>query len=130
MLQRPGESYAVWHFWDGPARHFAGWYFNIQEPFRRTTHGFDTQDLELDLWAPRGETWQLKDDELLDLRVEEGRFTPTEASEIRVIGEQIGALLDTNAGWWGDWTAWEPDPLWAPTAPPANWLEAEQLGVA
>src|SRR6478672_2093334 len=28
MLQRPGESYAVWHFWDGPARAFEGWYVN------------------------------------------------------------------------------------------------------
>lgn len=127
MLQRPGESYAVWHFWDEPTRHFAGWYFNIQEPFRRTTLGFDTQDLELDLWAPPGDAWQLKDDDLLDLRVQEGRFSAAEASEIRVIGRQIGALLDANDGWWGDWTAWEPDPRWVPTAPASNWLEAVEL---
>ena len=110
-----------------PARHFAGWYFNIQEPFRRTTLGFDTQDLELDLWASPGDPWRLKDDDLLDLRVEEGRFSDAEAGEIRVIGTQIGALLDAKDGWWGDWTAWEPDPLWSPAPPPANWLEALEL---
>jgi len=69
MLQRPGESYAVWHFWDGPQRDFAGWYVNLQEPFRRTTLGFDTQDLELDLWAPAEGGWALKDNDLLDVRV-------------------------------------------------------------
>ena len=37
MLQRPGEAHAVWLFWRGRARTFAGWYINIQEPFRRTT---------------------------------------------------------------------------------------------
>ncbi len=25
MLQRPGEAYAVWVFWSGPNRDFAGW---------------------------------------------------------------------------------------------------------
>ena len=72
MLQRPGESYAVWHFWDGPDREFAGWYLNIQEPFRRTTLGYDTQDLELDVWAPAEGGWVLKDDDLLDVRVSGG----------------------------------------------------------
>ncbi len=59
--------------------------------------------------------------------MEEGWFSAAEASEIRVIGKQIGALLDANDCWWGDWTAWEPDPFWAPAAPPSNWLEAVEL---
>ena len=58
MLQRPREAYAVWHFWDGPSRRFAGWYVNLQEPFRRTRVGYDTQDLELDVWIPVGEKWR------------------------------------------------------------------------
>jgi len=43
MLQRPGESYAVWHFWNGPGRRFGGWYLNLQEPFRRTAVGYDSR---------------------------------------------------------------------------------------
>jgi hypothetical protein len=58
MLQRPGEAHAVWVFWEGPDRDFAGWYVNLQEPFRRRTRGYDTQDLELDIWIPAGSgTW-------------------------------------------------------------------------
>ena len=79
MLHRPGDRYAVWHFWEEPARRFAGWYLNLQEPFRRTNVGFDTQDLELDVWIPAGGRPRLKDWELLDRRVAEGRFTAAEA---------------------------------------------------
>ena len=31
MLQRPGESYAIWVFWFRPEREFRGWYVNLQE---------------------------------------------------------------------------------------------------
>jgi hypothetical protein len=122
MLQRPGERYAVWHFWDGPAREFAGWYVNLQEPFRRTPIGYDTQDLELDVWMPAEGGWSFKDDELLDVRVRERRFTAAEAAEIRVLGDEIGAMLDAGAQWWDPaWSRWTPDPGWHVAAPPAGW---------
>ena len=127
MLQRPGESYAVWHFWEGPERAFAGWYLNIQAPFRRTTLGFDTKDLELDIWAPVEGGWLLKDDDLLDVRVAEGQFTPAEAVEIRAIGRGIGEMLDSDNRWWDDWTGWEPAPGWRPVSPREDWLTAREL---
>lgn len=118
MLQRPGESYAVWHFWDGPERAFAGWYFNLQEPFRRTNVGYDTQDLELDIWWPVGEDWRFKDQDLLEERVADGRFTRSEADEIAALGDRIGATLESDR-WWAGWDAWRPDPGWrAPELPP------------
>src|SRR5262245_55993348 len=122
MLQRPGESYAVWHFWGGDARAFEGWYVNIQEPFRRTAAGDDTQDLELDVWAPAEGGGSLKDDDLVDVHVASGRFTPAEAAAIREIGAGVGALIDAGAGWWDPaWSGWEPDPAWRPLAPPPGW---------
>ncbi len=122
MLQRPDERYAVWHFWDGDERLFAGWYVNLQEPFRRTPIGFDTHDLELDVWIPADEPWRFKDDELLDVRVAEGRFTAAEAVEIRALGAEIGAMLDAGTQWWDPaWSRWVPDPAWAVPAPAAGW---------
>ena len=79
MLQRPGEAYAIWVFWFGEERAFRGWYVNLQEPFRRNGRGYDTQDLELDIVVPVEGPWEWKDDELLDVRVAEGRFTPEQA---------------------------------------------------
>ena len=113
MLQRPGESYAVWVFWHGPERAFRGWYINLQEPFRRTAQGYDTQDLELDIWVPLDGPWEWKDDELLDQRVREGRFTAAQAHEIRAVGARVAAELDTGRRWWSDdWARFEPDPAW------------------
>jgi len=122
MLQRPGERYAVWHFWDGAERAFAGWYVNLQEPFRRTPIGYDTYDLELDVWIPAGGAWSFKDDDLLDVRVGEGRFTAVEAGEIRALGAEIGTMLDRRGEWWDPaWSRWTPDPDRAVPAPVASW---------
>ena len=114
MLQRPGESYAVWVFWDGPDREFTGtWYLNLQEPFRRTPEGYDTQDLELDLLLREDGRVVWKDDELLDLRVHEGRFTQDQADDIRREARRIEAELAARGHWWDAyWALWEPDPAW------------------
>jgi hypothetical protein len=113
MLQRPGDAYAIWLFWHGPDREFRGWYVNLQEPFRRTAVGYDTQDLELDIWLPLDASWEWKDDELLEQRVQEGRFTAAQVAAIRAEGARIAADLDDGRRWWsGDWASWTPDPGW------------------
>ena len=113
MLQRPGEAHAVWVFWSGPEREHAAWYLNIQEPFRRTAHGYDTQDLELDVVLHCDGRVELKDDDLLDVRVEEGRFTQDQARDIRAEGERIQRDLAAGHRWWDPfWALWEPDPAW------------------
>jgi hypothetical protein len=109
MLQRPNEAHAVWVFWHGPERAFHGWYVNLQEPFRRTAEGFDTQDHELDIWVPAEGPWVLKDDELLDVRVREGRFTQDQANAFRAEAARITSDLDAGRRWWDDaWASWAP----------------------
>jgi hypothetical protein len=112
-LQRPGESHAIWVFWSGPMREFHGWYVNLQEPFRRLQRAFATQDLELDIWIPRGGEWEWKDEELLEQRVREGRLTGQQAEAARAEGSRIANELDAGRQWWdGVWAGWEPDPSW------------------
>ena len=118
MLQRPGEAYAIWVFWFGAEREFRGWYVNFQEPFRRNVGGYDTQDLELDIVVPLDGGWEWKDDELLDVRVAEGRFTQDQAGDIRAEGRRLEAELGTRGHWWDAWWAlWEPDPASAESPP-------------
>jgi hypothetical protein len=113
MLQRPDEAHAVWVFWQGAARTFRGWYVNLQDPYRRTARGYDTQDLELDIWVPANGAWEWKDDELLDERVREGRFTPEQAAAVRAEGRRVAAELDAGRRWWdASWADWRPDPSW------------------
>ena len=122
MLQRPGEAYAVWHFWDGPDRRFAGWYLNLQEPFRRTSVGYDTQDLELDVWIPVGEPWRLKDEEKLEQRVRDGRYTEEQAAATRALGPRSARCSDRGERWWSDrWASFEPEPTWCAPSFPAGW---------
>jgi hypothetical protein len=125
MLQRPQESYAVWHFWDGPDRRFAGWYLNLQEPFRRTSVGYDTQDLELDVWIPAREPWRFKDEEKLEQRVRDGRYTAEQAAATRALGVEIGVMLDRGERWWSDeWTTFAPDASWRAPSWPDGWEKA------
>jgi Protein of unknown function (DUF402) len=120
MLQRPGESYAIWVFWSGPARTFHGWYVNLQEPFRRTAIGYDTQDLELDIWVPVDAGWELKDDDVLEERIREGRLTREQVSEARALARGITQELDAGRRWWSDeWAVWQPDPAWSTPAFPS-----------
>jgi hypothetical protein len=114
MLCRPGEAYGVRLFWDGPEREFACWYINFQEPVRRVAGGYETQDLELDLVVHPDGRVERKDDELLAVRVEEGRFTQDQADEVRAEAERVERELAAGERWWNPfWALWEPDPTWA-----------------
>jgi hypothetical protein len=122
QLQRPGDMHALWVLWDGPERELACWYVNIQEPFRRTPLGIDTQDLELDLVVAPDGSWRFKDDEELEPWVERGRWTAEEVVAIRAEGARLAAELDAGRRWWSDeWATWEPDPAWPAPTLPEDW---------
>jgi len=113
MVQRPGDPYAVWHFWESPGRSFSGWYINFETPFERTAIGFDTEDLELDIVIRPDRSWEFKDIDLLWQRLDEGRFTLLEVRRILELGDSIGAMVDSGRWWWDHrWTDWVPDPTW------------------
>ncbi len=118
--------YAVSHFWQGEDRLFACWYLNIQEPMRPTAIGFDSQDLELDIVVSPDRTWQVKDDDVLDQRVSEGRWTIGEVARIRDIGARIiRDVLELKDWWWDDrWADWRPDPSTTAPSFPKGWTEA------
>lgn len=123
MIQKPGDTYAVWHFWEGASRNFLCWYINLQEPFRRTAIGYDTQDLELDFVIHPDGQWELKDDELMDQRVEEGRWSAQRVAEIRSAGQRIADRLQAGERWWPEeYRHWKPDSSWTvPDTLPDGW---------
>jgi hypothetical protein len=119
-LHRPGEMHAMWLFWRGERREFAGWYVNFEEPFRRSADGYRTQDLELDIWIPRDGAWEWKDEGLLEQRVREGRFTPEQVARVRAEGARLAAELEAGRRWWDEsWASWSPDPAWPTPAFPS-----------
>jgi Protein of unknown function (DUF402) len=124
-LHRPGDPYSIWAFWDGPDRRFAGWYVNLQAPFRRSERAIDTLDHELDIWIPEGGGRRWKDEDLLEASVATGRFTREEVAAIRADGKAVLAELDAGRRWWSDeWRTWTPDPAWTVPELPDDWETA------
>lgn len=122
MVQRPGEHYAVWHFWSGPGREFSHWYVNLQTAFERTELGYDTQDLELDIIVSADGSWTFKDDDVLVDRIREGRYSESFVEWIESIGSSLGAELTAGRRLWDrDWTTWEPPADWVDTDLPPGW---------
>lgn len=108
-LQRPDDWYAVWVFWRGEQREFAGWYVNFQEPVRRWDGGYDTQDLELDIWIPHDAPWEWKDRERFEEDARNGRFTTEQATQVRTEAARVAANLDAGRWWWDiAWSEWSP----------------------
>ena len=111
MMQQPGEHHAIWHFWRGPDRAFHGWYINLQTAFVRTADGYDTQDLELDLLFSTDHELTVKDAELLDQRVDDGRYTAELVDWIRQYGDELIRRLADDGPWWDTaWSTWCPPP--------------------
>jgi hypothetical protein len=122
MVQRPGDPYAVWHFWTGPGREFTCWYINLQADFVRTLIGYDTQDFELDFIVFPDGTFLVKDLEMLDERVAEGRYTVGLVDWIRELGDQVSGELDAGRHWWdASWTQWVPPASWLSPQLPEAW---------
>jgi protein associated with RNAse G/E len=95
------------------------WYLNLQTAFVRTAHGYGTQDLELDLIVLADGSHIVKDEEVLDDRVSEGRYTPELVTWIRQYGTVLIQRLEDEGPWWDrSWAEWEPDPAWQTPAFP------------
>ena len=122
MLQRPGDPYGVWVFWDGPERAFGCWYLNIQE-WSRTADGFTEHDLELDVVVYADGSWRLKDEEFLDQRVAQGRYTVQEMAHARAVAADLTRMVDAGEQWWDEsWASWTPPPEWTPPSLPEGWV--------
>ena len=122
MLQRPGEAYAVWHFWDGPDRRFSGWYVNLQEPFRRTSMGFETMDLVLDVVISVDGSWHWKDEDELETFVARGVLDDALASRLRTEGLDVVRRARQHESPFDEpWPSWRPDPAWDRPELPRGW---------
>ncbi len=115
IIGRPGRGHSIWLFWrDGS---FAGWYVNLEDPWRPSRSGFDTEDHTLDLWVESDGSWRWKDEDELAVAVEVGFFTAEQAASFRAEGERVIAEWPFPTGW----ENWQPDPSWSVPSLPADW---------
>jgi len=120
-VKDPRADHAILHFWheDGS---FAGWYVNLESPFRPTAVGWDYEDHLLDLWLPADGAWRWLDEDELARAVELGLRTEEEARAARAAGERALRRLEAadppaRTGW----EDWRPDPAWPLPELPRDW---------
>ncbi len=125
-FHRPGDPFAVWAYWGPrPERRFLGWYVNIQVPFRRTSIGIDSLDLELDLLVSPELRVTVKDEDHVDRSSALGRFSSETATEIHALGRRLRERIESDGAWWDEsWSAWSP-PAELRVAPPlrGDWVD-------
>jgi uncharacterized protein DUF402 len=115
ILGRPDRPHAIWLFRENGR--FAGWYVNLEAPWRPFRFGFDTEDHALDIWIESDGSWRWKDEHELAVAVDVGFFSSEQAAAFRAEGERVLAEWPFPTGW-EDWRA---DPSWPIPTLPAGW---------
>jgi uncharacterized protein DUF402 len=108
----PGAEYSIIRSLSEDLDSVFGWYINIELKWRRTSIGFDSRDLVLDV-RDRDGVWVLEDEDELDWATKSGVMSHTEMLTARRAADR--ALNDAScaAGAFGmDWTRFMPDPNW------------------
>ena len=118
-LITPGAWHAVDVEFDAGGQ-FDGWYVNFQTPAVRRPHGFDIDDLVVDLVVTPDRTWRLKDAADFERAVAGGHISASAA------GRALAELAEVT----GRVARWElpfADENWPAWKPPASWLSPPML---
>ena len=119
-----GRSYSVIRTWLEGEERFHGWYVNLEQPWIRTTVGFDSRDDVLDITVTDDlGDWSLKDEDELDFAVRVGKLTSDEARSIHATAES--AIEDLARRRWpfddSAWKGFRPSPCDDPLVLPVGW---------
>ncbi|MGQ0434517.1 MAG: DUF402 domain-containing protein [Microthrixaceae bacterium] len=119
-----GRSYSVIRTWNAADERFHGWYVNLEQPWIRTTVGFDSRDDVLDVTTSSDlSQWHLKDADELDFAVKVGLFTTADARAIHATAESTAEDI-VHRRWPFDDATWDrvlPPELLAPSSLPDGW---------
>jgi hypothetical protein len=123
-LMFPGRAHSVWLFWadSDDGRQLSKFFINMEEPFRRTPAGFDTQDHTLDIVMHPNRSWEWRDEEELQNHIREGFFTADLAIAARDEGTSaVQAILRAEHPCLVGWPDWAPEDDWEIPQVSAEW---------
>ncbi len=123
-LMFPGRQHSVSLFFtrDATPGRLQKYFVNLEEPFRRTEVGFDTQDHTLDVELTPQLDWHWRDEAELENHVAEGFYTRALAESVRAEGRAvIAAILRREHPCLRGWSDWRPPPEWGVPALVSGW---------
>lgn len=128
LLYRPGDAHSAWRFQWAEDQTLKMWYVNLEEPWVRTSQGFDSRDHGLDvIVAADLATWSWKDEDEIDWGLAQGRLSAAAVAAYRAEGERAAnRILRHEPPFDRDWTAWRPDPAWPRPVLPVGWDVVER----
>lgn len=109
-VHREGDPWSVWRWLSPLGEWSAHFYVNLEQPWVRTSTGFDTEDWILDLVVDETLAWRFKDEDELDWAQQTGRYDANRIAEVRAAAQDAIATIEA-AGWPfdADWNRWLPD---------------------
>ncbi|HSK25235.1 MAG TPA: DUF402 domain-containing protein [Egicoccus sp.] len=122
----PGEWFSVAAMFAEDDHRLLFWYVNFELPFRRTTLGFDSSDLFLDLVAGPEGGWLWKDEDEYVHAQRIGLITPEQERQIEAARERAVAMVEQGAGPMAQgWEAWRREADWPRPELPDGWDRLE-----
>jgi hypothetical protein len=122
ILGRSDRAHSISLFWEN--WRFAGWYVQLEAPWRPWRFGFDTESHALDVWVESDGSWHWKEECELDLAVELGFFSSEQAAAVRAEGERVVGEWPLPTGW----EEWRANPSWpVPSVPATGTCEPRPL---
>jgi len=115
-LTPTGASHSILVLWNETGG-FKAWYVNLEDPLRRTSHGYDYEDHLLDIWIEPDGKWEWLDEDEFGEAIERGFMTAQKAGEVRSERERVMEAWPFPTGW----EDWQPDPVWPAPVLPADW---------
>jgi hypothetical protein len=114
----PGAAYSVWWLFDPDGR-FRAWYVNLEEPFARWEGGIDVTDQDLDIWVWPDRTWEWKDEDELEERLDfPDHYWVDDPEAVWEVGRSVIPAIEVGAfPFDGTWCDYRPDPQWTIPAP-------------
>lgn len=119
MVHRFGDPWSTWRWTYDRRTWKSGCYLNLEDPWRESPIGWDTDDLVLDVVVRGDGEIVMKDEHELAWAEGAGWFSAARAAEIRGFG--AAAADHARTGGWphrADWDAWLPRTDRLPTLPP------------
>jgi len=125
-LHPVGRPYSVIRTWLAGEERFQGWYVNLEQPWIRTTLGFDSRDDVLDVTVSDDlSECLLKDEDELEFALEVGLFSWREVRSIRATAQS--AVDDIVRRRWpfqeSAWRDFRPPSYDQPPVLPAGWAD-------